>query len=482
MKYSWASFFQNTPVITWVLGLLSCSVAWLVAVDDLQPSGYNYLFVLPLAFGIVYFLFSRLLRHRMDNLAVVVIVCLYFFRYVVLPWVMVQGHYATYIPRISNITSAICLMTYEIIVVFTVLACFLRKRKPPIIAGRPHQSVVAKHRLLPTHSASWFHWTLFFIFIFLMVIWFIFPEVRKIFASAYNGAEMLEVASVDTLVSSQSSSRPFLTLFTLLFGIARILFPVYFFLWIRAWIPNDLFKILVSFLIILLQFFFVNGTAAIAIYSAFINLLVLIRIYPKHKNILLQCSSLGTLIAIVLFFIIKASHSVLYTGETWAANSELLQAYFNGVANVQAVFNMDMAGKWRHLFYDLYYTIPFNGTLFGLSGETSANVFNASNAMFFQIIPCVGQAWYYFGFTVAPFIPAVFAAGAARIYDRTKRSESIWNFTALTLFWLYLAITPTMYNAPIFLSRFTNTILPCLLLTKWAHDQTLIEIPDFQNS
>ena len=102
--------------------------------------------------------------------------------------------------------------------------------------------------------------------------------------------------------------------------------------------------------------------------------------------------------------IIITGHESQFSGnnliETLCAT---FSAYFTGIDNVAAAFNMSTETRWEHFFDTLQVTIPFNTTIFGKANEIIQTLFNNSNGTIGQIPSTIGDGWYFFGPIFAPF-------------------------------------------------------------------------------
>lgn len=437
-------------------------IAIIVGTAPSCPEKYSFLFVLPLAFSICSFIFGNVIDATRNNIATLVVVVLYYMRLSIIPLIMVLGNYAGYYDP-HNITGAEMLMVFEVICVF-IAAELARRRNNDL--GLYDVNQVGESLTIRQNSRQSrivFGTVILLILVFMTYVYIRFPAVKNLYTSLFSYEGSLATESILT-ISQNTGNRSFLTLFSLLSDFMRVLIPTYLFLEIKKAFGERLLSIFLSLPIILVQFAFVGATSALAIFCAFVNLLVLVQLYPTYKKRVLRITYLGVFFAIVVLFLIKLSNTVLYTGERWNSLSAMLQAYFAGVNNVAACFNIPKSLEWETLFFDIYYTIPFNGTLFGLSGATSANLFNQYNHGKFQIIPCIGQAYYYFGPLLAPIVPAMMVYYGIKVNGKINSEKNPWLFTAKTLLWVYLVISPVMYNGQILLSRINSTIIPCLLV------------------
>ena len=146
--------------------------------------------------------------------------------------------------------------------------------------------------------------------------------------------------------------------------------------------------------------------------------------------------------------------------------SRALQAYFPGVCNFAGLFNMGQHDKLQSLFYDLYYTIPFRNSIFGVPGDGRlVMLYAADNGAYSQILPCAGQFYYYFS-VLGPFIECLFLKSAFKMRLKSMEEDNIYLYFCYMMAFIYLILTPVMYNFTIFMTRFLVTIVPFMIISK----------------
>ena len=207
-----------------------------------------------------------------------------------------------------------------------------------------------------------------------------------------------------------------------------------------------------------------DGNTFICILCLFLTALVVNK--AGKKNIVVFAALTIAFIGIYVF-IQAMINTLAYKRESLASNlSNMLQAYFPGVCNYAGIFNTGQYDKIQEFFYDIYSCIPFRNTLFGLTGfERLPNLYTIDNDALSHIMPCTGHMFYYVGL-LAPIIPCALYSFAFRVYRKIKQTSNPLFYMALCLLFLYLELTPVMYNLVIFGSRFLSQILPLLIVSK----------------
>ena len=156
--------------------------------------------------------------------------------------------------------------------------------------------------------------------------------------------------------------------------------------------------------------------------------------------------------------------------------SLLLQAYLPGVCNNAGIFNVHGLNKFSTLFYDVYYTIPFRNSIFGIPGDGRLTMhYTEINRALSMILPTVSQGYFYLGFLFS-FVPSIlFVKGALKYADKCIRAEKTFTYSVYILITIYFAISPVMYNWVILGARYFNTFLPLLFLLIFVKDKERIQ-------
>ena len=108
--------------LMWIVSvIISVLTSILILTDVFRPNYYEWLPILPLAFGITILLNYQLYLHVVDNLSVLLIILLYSIRNVITPLFMYFGNYYGSFKMLNeyNVNKAIILMIYESCIVFS---------------------------------------------------------------------------------------------------------------------------------------------------------------------------------------------------------------------------------------------------------------------------------------------------------------------------------------------------------------------------
>lgn len=421
----------------------------------------EYLFLLPFSFCIFLLILWNAFDKVVKSTATLVVLLLYFLRYAITPFFMYLGEYQCFFSHINteNVYRAVGLSVVEIVLLGVVVLLTLKR-----IEKTDCYDFFSKETYMVAGKSS-FVFSAFSILmvVFLVLVYFLEPSVQKLYVSLFSFDGSLVTGNIMDLAVS-SGDKKIMTLFTFVFDFARIVLPIYVFILFKQFVKIPFVAIVLSFLIVLSQFAFLSATSALAIFCVIVDIVVLSKMYSAQKKYILGTLYFIAFVSVLILFSLKMINTVLYSSSNdFILLSKMFQAYFSGISNIAATFNIPDDNVWDYLFYDLYYTIPFNGSLFGLSGQTSAQAFNAYNYGKYQIIPCIGQASLYLGTFLSPIVPLSMIYMGIRVYHNAEREPNLWLFASKTLCWLYLCLSPIIYNGQIFMARFMNTILPCIL-------------------
>lgn len=443
---------------------LSLLVAFLLYTDQSVPEGYELLWILPFSYGIFNLLFTGVYKY-IANLAVIAILSFSAFRMVVTPFVMFLGKYdsAFYHSIDGHITQAVCLMVYEMVAVFVVM----------IFACSKNELYLSRKRR-KKHTIDSLSWILFLMILFLVVSAFLFPNSITSFKSIFDirnddfttwtglTANKFQAGTIDRIVT---------TLFTMVFSWIRYLLPIAIMLWCRENISQKFIALVISSTTILGQMLFITATIMDSILCAFVLFIALSKIYQRYKKQLLCVAVVGFFAIISVYFFSRFVIRMGTGGNIWAFVSENANAYVGGVVNVAAMFNVPTDKKWSTLFYNMYGAIPFNSTLFGLSGEKLAAVFNVANgSRDGHIPPTIGASYYYFSAVFAPIESIIYTKFAILYGEKCKNEKNIWRYVIYALVTIMMVMGFTAYNSAIVLNYVTTLLIPLLVLASFTND------------
>jgi hypothetical protein len=439
-----------------------------VWLDSTKPYYYNILPLLPMIFGLLNLFSFKIYQDIPSNLAVSIIVGLYYIRNVVSIFIMSLGNYSGVflIRSEESVFYALLLMISETVVVFMTIMFYRRINFK--------KNVVYRHRYLIMRGTNKRVIKIFGIVVVLSTLILILsyitiPEIKLTYTNIFaSGISINSIGETETnlLVPRGGLKRILYTLFIFLFNFWRIFISAWLIYLNKIKIKNGHISMILNVLIIFSNIFFIfSETIFVFIIIAILSLL-LIKLYPTKVKSISIILMTGIIVVGILLFNVKMGVGYI-TSSKFESISMVMQAYFPGICNLAGVFNIVNPNKISTLFFDFYYMIPFRGTLFGIEGDRLVIEYNKSNNVFAQIIPCVGQAYHYIGL-FAPIASMFFVIIAMKYENKRKKEQNMWKYITFVLIVIYAAATPVLYNITIFGSHYFGLMLPVLVLAHYS--------------
>lgn len=463
LQKEWSKILKMYRLLFLVISISCIFTSGFILLDQNRPDYYNLLPLVPLSFLVANILLLKRYEKIFNNLAIVLIFSLYFVRNVLTPFIMRLGEYTGGFTIVSNKSAvgAITIMIYESLVVFGVIYYLTREKK---------ENKEKKKRKIKI-KVGLFEGLILLIAIVMIISYIKVPEIKQLYMSILGeDIKNINYLNTDKLVNRGGLERILFTLYDFLFNFMRIFIPTGIMILIKKKIKNENLAVIASLFVISSQLLFIGTETILPIIIMAVLIILLFKLYPnKQKPIMIIFGSVICFGGIMLF-VIKMKQAFSNNSMTlWASLSKMMQSYFPGVCNLAGIFNVPTTDKWTTLFYDFYYTIPFRNTLFGLTGDKLVSIFNRSNGVMNHILPCVAQGYYYLGF-LAPIVPALFVTAGIKVESKRNREDNVFKYVTYTFLLIYIGITPILYNATIFGSRFFTTIVPMIIIAWLSSD------------
>lgn len=406
---------SNYPVRI-IVFLISIITSFYIAYNTDYP-GYENLFLLPLIYGCLFVFLIAPVLFKSTNIFLIVISIYTFTRYVIIPFLIVYtglyGGRSPVPPLPTSYSLALNLMIYEIIAVSIVLFFAFKNVKRNI--GTENEVKLPK--------------TIFFyiVFVFLsLVMLVISPGAINSFAFLMPSETTGGIATGSTL-----QNITFYSLLTTKYLIFLILMS---FFYKKYQATDNNIYVIFAFITVLLNIAIIFGdNRADFIVSAIVSIILFYKLFPKQARF-------ASLILIILIFIITGFISEHRNNQTLTGGADelvdfthTLQVYMGGPYNVAlAVETAELNPDSRTLFnfsYDMLRpAIGFNFLLRGLDVKMSNEHFNERyfySDRYSQIIPMIGQGYFYFGFFGAPIIIIIFILLARFILSIIQKQSRI---------------------------------------------------------
>ncbi|WP_270488394.1 hypothetical protein [Butyricimonas synergistica] len=453
---------RNRNVLN-VMTILAVAFTIVMLATDL-PKSYAMLPILPAVSVFVFLLASIKIGNMPIMVATILIFGISFMRYCLHPLLMVYGDFVSIMKYniAENATSGIFLMVYEEIAIFTAI----------IISSKKNECVINESFGIKFSYRASLVMNLLLLYLFIAVmlrpqLMDSFMNIFKLSDTEFTVGGRVEEQNVGSILRIVS------TLFSFVFNIVRIMLPVY----IIGKISkknigvNSLICVILGF--VFLQFIFVTATFAESIISALVVLLAGSKLNKKIATKMLRIASVFVVGIIVVYFYVRyqvnnetGTRSLYMSDNVFSYLSMLINAYFTGVDNVAAVYNLPGGSCFEHFVASMQIAIPFNTTIFGKAGETLPVFYNRMNGVFGQIPSTIGNGYYYFGFVLAPIFSYSFAYFAIKFNVMAMNIRQYWHEVVYLFFAILCSLALGMYNEVIVLQHLCCWGVPMLLIAK----------------
>ena len=149
----------------------------------------------------------------------------------------------------------------------------------------------------------------------------------------------------------------------------------------------------------------------------------------------------------------------------------MINAYFTGVDNVSATFNVRSIHKWEAIKADLIRAIPFNSTIFNNIGNKFLYYFNEYNKSYGQIPPTIGVGYYYFGSVLAPIFSILFTKISLIYFDKSNRIKESFKYVATIFCSVIFALGIVMYYPSLTLTWYLGWGVSMLLISQFNNNE-----------
>lgn len=423
-----------------------------------------FLCILPFGFFMISFIFKQNFKCITDNISKLLIVSLFFVRIVVLPF-LYSNNISTQLFEGKNsielyFSKACLLMVYEYFVVQLTLYICEHKRKRVQFKIKHFTSNVDISKIFVIGLT-----------VYILVIALFLPQYSENFKTIFRlGDADFAVATLKAEYNIGTIGRILKTLFSMAVQLFRILFPA--FLMRQFFNHNSKSRGCTLILVVscILQFMFLTSTFAEAIVSCLALTLFYIKLYPLRKKRTFLFLCLATLGMLILYFVVRYFVNTtvgLYSKDNGAINyaAQIINAYFTGVDNVAAIFNIPSGYERKAFRADILGAIPFNSTLFVDRGNKLQYYYNFYNRAYGQIPPTIGVGYYYFGELLSPIITVLFVILSMKYYKKAEYMNVSLKYVALVFCSVVFALGTVMYSPSITMSWYFSWGIPMLLLT-----------------
>ena len=427
----------------------SIFVSILLLTDESVPHHYVHLWVLPLFTGLL--IFFAMVGHKdyWKDVRILILIVLFSARNLYTPFLMFLGNYYGNFTsiKIENVDLSILIYALEELIII-LFAIRLSKKQKNKLAGFEMNNTRGISNLLLLVGLS----------LFCVLTISIHREYMLDYTSLFSGT------NIRSNSAGTNGEGALYTLFGVVFPITYSFVSVYLIDFVRKRIRNPFRTIFILALIVIPLLFMSNSDAFNLILALCLASFAIVSKGTSKKFIFISIAASLVVVVDILYMVDKTSLVAQKNNmfENLSANS---QAYLTGISNMAGLFNVKGNDKITNFLYDIYAMIPFRNTIIGLQDDYQlTRIYYVSNDTNSQIVPCIGQLFYYFSI-FAPLLECGLIYFAFKAYDKTLKANGPLSFFSYCVCFMYLIITPVLYNFTIFMSRFLITILPMILMS-----------------
>jgi hypothetical protein len=426
------------------------------------------MFALPLSYFLSSLFFRDNFRDLTDNISVLLIESLFFVRIVILPCIysfypslqLFEGRATVE----TGFNAACLLMVYEVFMVQFMIFLYKHTR---------HNS--SEKKTFKNSAVDISKGLIIFLALYIVIVSFALPNYKENFKSILSlGDANFTVASERLEYSIGTFGRIIKTLYSIGFQLFRVLFPAYI---INREYNHDNYSKKSNYLLLAcctLQFLFLTSTFAEAIVACLAIILYYLSLYPERKKktyAILGASTFGmVLIYFSVRYFVNTSVGLYYKDNGVATYAgQIINAYFTGVDNVAAIFNIPSGHQVEAFKSGIIGAIPFNSTLFGVRGNKLQYFYNSANMSYGQIPPTIGAGYYYFGPILSPIITAIFVVMSMHYNLQSKRVGKSLRQISYNFCSIVFALGTVMYSPSITLAWYLSWGIPMVIITMFTN-------------
>lgn len=444
-------FFLYTLYI--LLGIISTAGCLINRESEI----YQNLFMLPLGYTVINLLFFRNAKGMLSNYARGIIIGVCFMKGIFTPLLLSIGGYETFFYRITKegVDFAIALLLYE----YVCVSLYINFHKNKGVSHGFRIKIAKKYNFGKSIILA--------VIIFCALSYLVLPELRASFMPIFS---LSRVVSLDGNTSIPIGiRRVFYTLATMLFPIA-LTYASSLMVFVARRRGEGFGSLFAACFSIVILLFFVSEETGYFVICTLVVFLLIFQLYPSKRKILFGIGGGMFVLAIVAVYFAKLATVSGTTGT--GMMGRMFQAYFPGVSNTAGIYKYTgVESKVTQWFYELYNGIPFKTTLFGKIYDRLVIDYCNYNGTIYQIIPLTAQAYYFYGFILAPIDALLLTKISLESYNKAQNSKNVFMFCTYIFIAIYAGVTIGMYNMTTFFSKTLNVFLPMLIIMRFTDDE-----------
>ncbi len=420
--------------------VISVVISSLIFFDSSKSIEYEYYFLLPFCYAASCLLLLKCRKKIFNNFSSILILGLYFAKFVILPLITMLGNYCTYMQNKDAyiyIPYAIFLSAYELMCVMFVLGYMLNfdksLNKKAIFINSPNRKLYKIDALD----------VVLCIFVGIIILIIVKnPTLRDNFHLITNmDAQEKTIILRSWRTFGIDSEVPYgivNTVLMYLFPIIQLMFPLMLIekiYWKSK--AKSCKKFAVSLLIVALSSVIMTHDNVMTILTIVALIALLLKIYRTiDKKIICFIAISGGLLVLLLFFQkVRGSGGMDISQDFMEELSKTFNAYLNGVSNLSVVFLMMKKIAYPLAILENIAHFPIIGRYY--DAYASSRIFNSvfwnTLGRTDQLLPSIGQGMIYFGIILAPIIPVLFVVLALKL-EAWANSQSNIKLKGILLF------------------------------------------------
>ena len=447
----------------------SLSVSFLILSSENTSHYFQNIYLFPLTFFILNILSFKIYNnYKVYQINMVVLILLYF-KFTVTPWIMYLSNFVSII-EINDyrlISESIFLSIYEFFFIF-LLINFYRM---------PYKKVLYEREL----GINFFmlkkngFWIIFLLFFFLILTYILNTSVNEnVIKTIFDKNLTINLKDNINLNALNFFSRFSFTLFNVVYPIFVFILSITLFHKLKNNYKESIFQLILLVLILSINLIFINTSTSK--FQIFIYLIAYFLIILNYFHRLIKLSliifSLISLLGLYQIYNFKSDIFLFEDNNSIEVLSKMTQAYMPNITNLAAGLNLEatLSEKINSILGDLYKTIPFRSTLFGLSiGRDFGYYWNSENTGYLldhQIAANLSYGVFYFGNILSPIFSIIMIYFALYFQKIMLSSKSIFEFSIYCLLSVQLVFSVFLYNYNTFLTRYFVFFLPLIIIIK----------------
>ena len=436
---------------------------------------FSSLFLLPFFFCITCIVFINVFKDILHHLVRLSVIGLYFVRNSLTPLTMALGNYESLNITFESgdVVKAILLLSYETFVVFFFINLFVQKRS--ILRLAKGNEPCSFSRSISENGGAdvslkgglLFKTAVLVLTVLMIACVIIVPDITKSYKNLWT-------TSTSELITTFSNIQDYSpgTFHRILYSFFCFFFTPMLIVWlgmlitlVRRVLGDKKIGVILSAGIAMISTFFVSETSLLTVFTILILLVYTMKLFSKNKRFVKLFSGISLVLVFALMMGMRMTAGVYESGSFFGSLAKTLNAYIPGVYNVSGMWGVTVPNKFETFYLDIYTGIPLRSIIPPLvDGQRLSDHFNAQIGSTIQILPLIGQSFFYF-YGFAPFVPCLLVWWALKMEEKMEKVRSCYYYLALFSSSIIIVSSVLIYDLSIIVTFSTRIVFPILLLS-----------------